>query len=1037
MTPSPESDTLRRIVLWTRTWRPVTHLTAVILEFLLVSAGSLVVMAHVYPDMLVSARVRFTGGHDSMIPFQSAWLHAGYFLRGGVELWNRFDQLNHSFFHLATGFHGLAPIVEGWLFALIAGAFDRPGEAFQTFHATVFFTLATLFRTAGALALLSLYPVPRWARVLTLVVANTVLAAGTYNGAMTGFLYSLAPLVLYFLVVFFRCVSTTTFLWVVLVFGLAFGQMPLFSLGYFYHPMHFFIVCAVVAFGWWAFQARRSVRVRAAGPRSSVRHWLLLGLGFGALAIVLAMSLDYLGLSSTLFIEGSGLGGTAGRFSQLFKPIALITSGESAGPDLTLLPFVLDFTKNRWWFSWQFMGAAALGLSLIGLTHGRHRERWIFGAAFLLTLLEQAPRTLTSVGLPAHAIMAFTNPLAPLATGAHMSMLFMGYLLIVPIALGITALWARLQEPVAAVRLGKADAIATVTLVAGATVALTTLPGLSRIVEAEIFVALALCLLAPRFAAVRSRPALRALAMAAPVIVILADLYGYSIYLYDVPYNGDRIQSRNWEGIEASDGRKINPVVIDYQNPATFSFPRHVRTQDFPSAVNTDPDFPSSSAFYFSLSTYMGAYYNSVLLSRVLFYQPQLYEMRHTRYQDAYDYPPERARIDHRTREGKAVSPLLKSDDRALYFASVGVAATKVDVAQLLASGAARWVVSLENPAGGAVQGLPDGGVRLAEGWDEDYKRLRENFLRKNPGDEGRADEVLAQDREAIKARALAAEEAREASAIAAALTPPPGLAPVRDEQRTFSLTLTGARQRARVIRPVEALPPETFVEYSLPLPDGFPRYMATNLFSADRDSIRLRIGNRELAPAQGHLIRSDTFDVRNVETDRLVVALPAEQPVDTRMTLSVSTDGLLKDVEPNRNDATGLHVVAPTDGWLVWRTPYEDGWQATINGRAVPISIANRTSMAVPVTAGQNDVLMSYKAPGTVCCTRQLVQAHFFASPLLGMIVLGMALFGAAAGHGLPSPPMPPGAQPGPGPRGFFRRARRLDSEAPADPAS
>ena len=259
------------------------------------------------------------------------------------------------------------------------------------------------------------------------------------------------------------------------------------------------------------------------------------------------------------------------------------------------------------------------------------------------------------------------------------------------------------------------------------------------------------------------------------------------------------------------------------------------------------------------------------------------------------------------------------------------------------------------------MQGLPAGGVRLAEGWDEDYKRLRENFLRKNPGDEGRADEVLAQDREAIKARALAAEEAREASAIAAALTPPPGLAPVRDEQRTFSLTLTGARQRARVIRPVEALPPETFVEYSLPLPDGFPRYMATNLFSADRDSIRLRIGNRELAPAQGHLIRSDTFDVRNVETDRLVVALPAEQPVDTRMTLSVSTDGLLKDVEPNRNDATGLHVVAPTDGWLVWRTPYEDGWQAMINGRAVPISIANRTSMAVPVTAGQNDVLMSY----------------------------------------------------------------------------
>ena len=79
------------------------------------------------------------------------------------------------------------------MFALIAGAFDRPGEAFQTFHVIVFYSLTTLFRTAGALALLSLYPVPRWARVLTLVLTNTILAAQTYNGVLTAFLFSLAP----------------------------------------------------------------------------------------------------------------------------------------------------------------------------------------------------------------------------------------------------------------------------------------------------------------------------------------------------------------------------------------------------------------------------------------------------------------------------------------------------------------------------------------------------------------------------------------------------------------------------------------------------------------------------------------------------------------------------------------------------------------------------------------------------------------------------------------------------------------------------
>ena len=80
---------------------------AVFLEFLLVSAGSMLVMAHVYPDMFVTAQIRFTGGHDMMIPYEAAWVHAGYFLRDGVELWSRFDHVNHAFFHLATGFHGL------------------------------------------------------------------------------------------------------------------------------------------------------------------------------------------------------------------------------------------------------------------------------------------------------------------------------------------------------------------------------------------------------------------------------------------------------------------------------------------------------------------------------------------------------------------------------------------------------------------------------------------------------------------------------------------------------------------------------------------------------------------------------------------------------------------------------------------------------------------------------------------------------------------------------------------------------------------
>lgn len=908
-------------------------------EFLLVSAASMAIMAWVYPDMLATAQVRFTAGHDIMVPFHSAWAHAGYFLHGGMQLWSRHDQMNHSFFHLGTGFQGLTGIIEGWTFAQLAGLFDRPGEAFQHFHPWAFFSLSTLFRTAGGLALLFLYPIPRWARVLALIVMNTVLASPTYDGLMVGFLYSLAPLVLYFLVVFFRCLTWTSFLWVVLALGLAFAQAPLLAVGYFYMPIHLFVFCAVVAFGWWAIAARRSGtrEARPDKPGGRRRDWLVLGLAFGALAVILAMNVHYLGImSKTFYIYGSGLTGTSGRFDNMLSPIAFLTSGGTGASMSEMAPFVLDFTENRWWFSWHFIGASVLGLSLVGLTHGRHRERWLYGAAFILVAFAQFPRTLTSFGLPAHLILGFTDPTAFIIGGFHMSLMVSYYFLVVPTGLGISALSQRVQAPAPDGKASVADRVCTALLLAGAVYALLALPLRSGVVEAGIFLALTLCLNAPRLAAMRPAWQVRQLAAAVPVLVILADLGGYAMYMSDVSYTGDRIQPRDWEGLQTADRPKVNPVVIDYQNPATLVFPRHLRLADFPAAVNTDPGFPSSSAYYFSLQTYVGAYFNTVFQRRAL-YPPRTYEMRHIQYQEATDYTGRPESEDTRSSEGKALYPLLSGDDRSAYFVPVGVDRTQVTLKMLVDAAASRWAVVLKSPDGAPVHG---------------------------------------------------------------ALAALPAVAPERtelpDETRTFRLTLADARQRAR----------DGFVEYSLPLPDGFPAYVATNLFSADRDLIRLTVQGKELAPAQGRLIRPDTFDVRNVATDRLVVALPADQPAGTALELTVAIDGLVKDVKPNTNDTTGLHIVAPADGWLVWRMPYEEGWRATVNGQGVPVSLANHTGMAVPVKQGPSTVEFSYKtAPGD-CCTRQLVQAHLFASPLLGLLVLGLTLGGAVAGYGRPREP-------------------------------
>ncbi|SMF86027.1 hypothetical protein, partial [Tistlia consotensis] len=486
----------------------------------------------------------------------------------------------------------------------------------------------------------------------------------------------------------------------------------LIAVGYFYMPIHFFVFASAAAAGWWAFQARRA---RALSPSPTPRpahRWLALSrrqaiplaVGYGALAMVLAMNLDYLHLlGSTFYVAASGLTGTSGRFDKLFAPIAFLTRGDG-GPDVALLPsFALDFTENRWWFSWQWIGAASLGLALIGLTHGRHRERWLYAAAFVLTILLQFPRQVLSFGLPANLISAFTNPFAFLAVHTHMSMLLMAYFLIVPIGLGLTALWRR-AEAGAAEEGRLADAIATTVLLTGAVYALVALPLASALESAAVFAALALCLLAPRLAFLRRGSRLRALAVALPLAAVAADLWGYSVYLADVPYTGDRIQPRSFKGLEANDGREINPVVIDYQNPATLPFPRHVRVAPDPVAPTSDPAFPTDFAVYFIRQIYMGAYFDTVFLSRH-FNPPHIYELRQIRYAQASNLGN---RENRPSPDDRALYPLLKSDDRALFFAPVAVAADKVGPAALVAADAGRWAVSLADPAGGAVPGTSD-----------------------------------------------------------------------------------------------------------------------------------------------------------------------------------------------------------------------------------------------------------------------------------------------------------------------------------------
>ena len=151
-------------------------------------------------------------------------------------------------------------------------------------------------------------------------------------------------------------------------------------------------------------------------------------------------------------------------------------------------------------------------------------------------------------------------------------------------------------------------------------------------------------------------------------------------------------------------------------------------------------------------------------------------------------------------------------------------------------------------------------------------------------------------------------------------------------------------------------------LEYSFDLPDGFPNYLATTIFTDDKYSWDARIGNVTLEPAQGKLIRPFTFDVNNVQAGKLNVMLKDSFDVTGRsLSLSVNLPDNIVDIWQNEHDNFGFNYQAPKDGWLVFHYPYDAKWKLTIDGLPATIHRVNEYFIGTPIEKGKHKILLQY----------------------------------------------------------------------------
>lgn len=167
---------------------------------------------------------------------------------------------------------------------------------------------------------------------------------------------------------------------------------------------------------------------------------------------------------------------------------------------------------------------------------------------------------------------------------------------------------------------------------------------------------------------------------------------------------------------------------------------------------------------------------------------------------------------------------------------------------------------------------------------------------------------------------------------------------------RTFSLNISESR------------PQDDLVLYHLPLPDDFPAHVASTVFTRDSQMLSVKLGERELTPGQGWLVHPYTYDIQNVQTRKLTIAVPVSTK-ESDITLSYAVPGEegMQTVSVYRPDHLRFDYQTKSDGWLVFHSPYDPKWKLMLDGKVAEMYRANYSFIGIPLTAGKHTIDLKY----------------------------------------------------------------------------
>jgi len=159
-------------------------------------------------------------------------------LNGGIQLWNRYNQLPYTYTHMQTGYYDMPKFISAIYFSIFNPG-PNVGSDFRIPFINIYIGFSIFVKTLGIYLLIRRFTSSLVVIILGILYANTFFSSTYYVNLTTNNLFTFFPLLIHLILKFFETKKITDLLWMLIIMSMLFSFSPYHFLNYVYISLHF------------------------------------------------------------------------------------------------------------------------------------------------------------------------------------------------------------------------------------------------------------------------------------------------------------------------------------------------------------------------------------------------------------------------------------------------------------------------------------------------------------------------------------------------------------------------------------------------------------------------------------------------------------------------------------------------------------------------------------------------------------------------------------------------------------------------------